>query len=154
MQATRLRSARLRPSDACGSRCTSLGLVTVGAGHGAAIKYSILQQALLWLPFALLLATLLAKSPGPEVDIGELDAQLLAGELPIDAFLDEGISTSGQERLRLLLGALVACVSLAAFRPAPIPVAADAWTRCLPEDRKVLARWRRTGTTCPGQRGA
>ena len=30
-----------------------------------------------------------AKAIAPEVDIGELDAQLLTGELPIDAFLDE-----------------------------------------------------------------
>jgi len=89
MQATRLRSARLRALDAWREPVHVLGLVTVDAGTAQTIKYSILQQALLWLPIALLLATLLAKSLAPEVDIGELDAQLLAGELPIDAFLDE-----------------------------------------------------------------
>jgi len=89
MQATRLRSARLRALDAWREPVHVLGVVTVGAGTAQTIKYSILQQALLWLPIALLLATLLAKSLAPEVDIGELDAQLLAGELPIDAFLDE-----------------------------------------------------------------
>jgi hypothetical protein len=36
-----------------------------------------------------LVATLAAKALNPEVDIGELDAQLLTGELPIDAFLDK-----------------------------------------------------------------
>jgi hypothetical protein len=89
MQATRLRSARLRALDAWREPVHVLGLVTVGAGTAQTIKYSILQQALLWLPIALLLATLLAKTLAPEVDIGEIDAQLLAGELPIDAFLDE-----------------------------------------------------------------
>ena len=53
------------------------------------LKYSILQQVLLWLPIVILLATLAAKALAPEVDLGELDAQLLTGELPIDAFLDE-----------------------------------------------------------------
>ena len=89
IQATRLRSARLRALDAWREPVRLVGFVTVGAGTARMIKYSILQQGLLWLPIALLLATLVAKSLAPEVDLGELDAQLLTGELPIDAFLDK-----------------------------------------------------------------
>jgi hypothetical protein len=89
MQATALRSARLRAMDAYREPVRVLGLVTVGAGTAQTIKYSILQQALLWLPLVVLLATLAAKTIAPDMDIGALDAQLLTGELPIDAFLDE-----------------------------------------------------------------
>lgn len=89
IQATRLRSARLRALDAWREPERLLGLVTVGAGTARMIRYSILQQGLLWMPIVLLLAALVAKTIVPEADIGELDAQLLAGELPIDAFLDK-----------------------------------------------------------------
>lgn len=89
LQATRLRSARLRALDAWHEPVRLLGVVTIGSGTVQTLKYSILQQGLLWLPILLLLATLVAKTLSPEVDIGELDAQLLTGELPIDAFLDE-----------------------------------------------------------------
>lgn len=89
IQATRLRSARLRALDEWREPVRLLGFVTVGEGTVRTLKYSILQQGLLWLPVVLLLATLVTKALSPEVDIGELDAQLLTGELPIDAFLDE-----------------------------------------------------------------
>ena len=89
LQATRLRAARLRALDEWREPVHLLGVVTVDAGTVQTLKYSILQQALLWLPIVILLATLAAKAISPEVDIGELDAQLLTGELPIDAFLDE-----------------------------------------------------------------
>jgi hypothetical protein len=89
MQATRLRSARLRALDRYREPVTVLGLVTVEAGTFETLKYSVLQQGLMWLPLVILVATLAAKSLSPEVDVGELDAQLLTGELPIDAFLDK-----------------------------------------------------------------
>jgi hypothetical protein len=89
VQATRLRSARLRALDAWREPVRFLGLVTVGAGTAQTIKYSILQQVFLWLPIIVLLAILVAKILAPEVDIGELDVQILTGELPIDAFLDK-----------------------------------------------------------------
>ncbi len=89
MQATRLRAARLRALDEWREPVRLLGVVTVGEGTAQTLKYSILQQALLWLPIVFLLAALVAKTLSPEVDIGELDAMLLGGELPIDAFLDE-----------------------------------------------------------------
>lgn len=89
IQATRLRSARLRALDQWREPVRLLGLVTVGQGTAQTLKYSILQQGLMWLPIVILLATLAAKALSPEVDIGELDAMLLTGELPIDAFLDK-----------------------------------------------------------------
>lgn len=89
LQATRLRAARLRALDAWREPVRLFGLVTVGAGTAQTLKYSVLQQALLWLPPVILVATLAAKAIAPEVDIGEIDAQLLTGELPIDAFLDQ-----------------------------------------------------------------
>jgi len=89
MQATRLRAARLRAMDHWQEPVRLLGLVAVGPGTAQTLKYSVLQQVLLWLPIIVLLATLAAKALAPEADLGELDAQLLTGELPIDAFLDE-----------------------------------------------------------------
>ncbi|HRE13047.1 MAG TPA: DUF3619 family protein [Usitatibacteraceae bacterium] len=89
LQATRLRAARLRALDAHRPPVRLLGLVTVGAGTAQALKYGVLQQILLWLPPVLLIAALAAKALAPEADIGELDAMLLTGELPIDAFLDK-----------------------------------------------------------------
>ena len=89
LQATRLRSARLRALDKWREPVRFLGFVTIGAGTAQTIKYSILQQGLLWLPLVILLAILVGKSVAPEVDIGELDAQILASDLPIDAFLDK-----------------------------------------------------------------
>jgi len=89
LQATRLKAARLRALDAYRDPVRLFGLVTVGAGTARTLKYGVLQQLLLWLPLVVLVATLAAKVLNPEVDIGELDAQLLTGELPIDAFLDK-----------------------------------------------------------------
>jgi hypothetical protein len=89
LQSTRLRAARLRALDRWHEPVRLLGIVTVGSGTARALKYRVLQQVLLWLPLAILLATLATKAISPEADIGELDAQLLTGELPIDAFLDE-----------------------------------------------------------------
>ncbi len=89
LQATRLKAARLRALDAYREPVRLFGVVTVGAGTAQTLNYGVLQQLLLWLPLVLLVATLAAKALNPEVDIGELDAQLLTGELPIDAFLDK-----------------------------------------------------------------
>ena len=88
MQATRLRAARLRAMDAYREPLQLFGFLTIGQGTVQTIKYSVLQQALLWLPPLILMAILVARILFPEMDIGELDAQLLSGELPIDAFLD------------------------------------------------------------------
>jgi hypothetical protein len=88
IQATRLKSARLRALDAYREPVRLFGLVTVGADTVQTLKYSVLQRALLVLPLAALLAALAIQSV-EEADLGELDAQLLTQELPPDAFLDQ-----------------------------------------------------------------
>ena len=87
LQATRLRSARLRALDAYAEPVRVLGLVTVSGGTLQSIHYSIVQRSLLWLPIVVLIAALAVMSAS-EPDLGELDAQLLTQELPPDAFLD------------------------------------------------------------------
>ena len=88
MQATRLRSARLRAMDAYREPVRLFGLVTVNAGTAQTLQYSVLQRSLLWLPVAVLVAVLAMQSVS-EPDLGDLDAQLLSQELPPDAFLDQ-----------------------------------------------------------------
>lgn len=87
MQATRLKSARLRALDAYREPVSVLGLA-VSHGTLQTLRYSVVQRTLLFLPLLALLATLAIKSAG-EADLGELDAQLLAQELPPDAYLDQ-----------------------------------------------------------------
>ncbi len=88
LQATRLKAARLRALDAYREPVRLLGLIPVSAGTAQAVKYSVFQRSLLWLPVVVLLAAL-ALQTAREPDLGELDAQLLTQELPPDAFLDE-----------------------------------------------------------------
>jgi hypothetical protein len=90
LQATRLKSARLRAMDRFREPVRLLGLVTVGAGTADTIRYSVVQRALLVLPVLALIAALTIQSVG-EADPGELDAQLLTGELPPQAFLDQDL---------------------------------------------------------------
>jgi hypothetical protein len=89
MQATKLKSARLRALDAYREPVRLYGLVPTAAGTAQAIHYGIVQRALLWLPIAALLATLAIQSMSEIDDAGDLDAQLLSQELPPDAFLDQ-----------------------------------------------------------------
>lgn len=88
MQATRLRSARLRALDAYREPVRLFGLVPVSGGLADTLRYSVVQRALLVVPVAILLAFLAFQSMR-EPDLGELDAQLLTQELPPDAFLDQ-----------------------------------------------------------------
>jgi Protein of unknown function (DUF3619) len=88
MQATRLKSARLRAMDAYREPVRLLGLVTVTSGTVQTLQYTVLQRALLFLPIAALIAVLAIKS-ADDMDLGDLDAQLLTQELPPDAFLDQ-----------------------------------------------------------------
>jgi len=88
MQATRLKSARLRAMDAYREPVRWLGLVTLNAGTAQTLQYSVVQRVLLFLPIVALIAVLAIKS-ADEMDLGELDAQLLTQELPPDAFLDQ-----------------------------------------------------------------
>jgi hypothetical protein len=89
IEATRLRSARLRALDAYREPVRLFGLVQVGAGTAQTLRYSVIQRTLLWLPLAVLVATLAYQSTTREPDLGDLDAQLLTQELPPDAFLDK-----------------------------------------------------------------
>jgi hypothetical protein len=89
MQAVKLRAARLRALDACREPVRLFGLVTVSPGTAQAIRYGVVQRALLFVPLLALIAILAVQSLSDEVDIGELDAQLLTQELPPDAFLDK-----------------------------------------------------------------
>ena len=91
MQATRLRAARLRAMDKFQEPVRLLGLVTVGAGTAETIRYSVVQRALLFIPILVLLTVLAVQSLSePDGgDLGELDAQLLTGELPPQAFVDQ-----------------------------------------------------------------
>ncbi len=89
MQATRLKSARLRAMDAYREPVRLFGLVTVNQGTLQTIRYSIVQRSLLVLPLLALLAALAIKSASDTPDLGDLDAQLLTQELPPDAFLDQ-----------------------------------------------------------------
>jgi len=88
MQATRLKSARLRALDAWREPVRLFGLVTVPAGTAQTLHYGVFQRAMLALPLIALVATLAVQSVR-ETDLGELDAQLLTQELPPDAFIDE-----------------------------------------------------------------
>lgn len=88
MQATRLKSARLRAMDAYREPVRLFGLVKVNAGTAQALQYTVLQRALLFLPIVALIAVLTVKS-AQEPDFGDIDAQLLTQELPPDAFLDQ-----------------------------------------------------------------
>jgi len=88
LQATRLKSARLRAMDAYREPVRLFGLVKVNAGTAQMLHYSVMQRALLFLPIAVLIAVLAVKS-AEEPDLGDIDAQLLTQELPPDAFLDQ-----------------------------------------------------------------
>ncbi|HUP97493.1 MAG TPA: DUF3619 family protein [Usitatibacter sp.] len=88
IQATRLRSARLRAMDAYREPVRLLGLVTVAQGTAQTLHYSVFQRALMFVPILALLAVLAIKS-ADEMDVGELDVELLTQELPPDAFLDQ-----------------------------------------------------------------
>jgi len=92
MQATKLKSARLRALDAWQPPVRLWGLVPVAAGTAQTIHYGIVQRSLLWLPVVALIATLAMRSV-QESDLGELDAQLLTQELPVDAYLDQDFRT-------------------------------------------------------------
>jgi hypothetical protein len=88
IQETRLKAARLRALDAYREPVRLFGLVTVAEGTAQTIRYSFVQRALLFLPIVALLVALGIQSM-QEADVGELDAQLLTQELPVDAYLDQ-----------------------------------------------------------------
>ena len=87
----KLKSARLRAMEAYREPVSLLGLVTI-PGPSTTLKYSFIQRPLLLLPVVILIGVL-ASANLVQGDPGELDAQLLTGELPIEAFLDKDFSS-------------------------------------------------------------
>ena len=91
----RLHAARQKALEAYRRPISLFGLATVS---GNFLNYfEIFRKPLVLLPiFALILATasyVWTSSEDNYDDVGELDAQLLTGELPIDAFLDKDFAT-------------------------------------------------------------
>ena len=88
----RIRAGRQKAMTAYREPVSILGLVTV-SGQTLEISNWI-RKPLFWLPILAIVAALAAYSLSSADDIydetgGELDAQLLTGELPINAFLDK-----------------------------------------------------------------
>ena len=97
--AAKLQGARERALAAYRPPVRILGLVTVS---GRLTDPSFLvRNPLFWLPIFLIVALIFALQP-PADDLydetGVIDAKLLTGELPIDAFLDKDFATWVQEK--------------------------------------------------------
>lgn len=91
----RLRASRRLAMDAYREPVSVLGLVTVS---GQTLNMSNwVRKPLIWLPALAIAAAIFTYSwygtDDAYDDVGELDAKLLAGELPIDAFLDQDFAT-------------------------------------------------------------
>ncbi len=89
---TRIRAGRQRALAAYREPVTILGLVTVSGRTLDSSNW--IRKPLFWLPVFVIVAAVAAFSISGNDDIydetgGELDAQLLTGELPINAFLDK-----------------------------------------------------------------
>ena len=91
----RLRAGRRKAMDAYREPVRILGLVTISGQTLDASQW--VRRPLFWLPVLAFAAAVRAYSmnTGDDVydDIGELDAKLLTGELPIDAFLDKDFAS-------------------------------------------------------------
>jgi hypothetical protein len=88
----RIRAGRQKATAAYREPVTILGMVTV-SGHTLDVSNWI-RKPLFWLPILAIVAAVAAYTLSSADDIyddagGELDAQLLTGELPINAFLDK-----------------------------------------------------------------
>ena len=91
----RLRASRRMAMDAYREPVSILGMVTVS---GQTLNMSNwARKPLFWLPALAIAAAVFTYSwygtDDAYDDVGELDAKLLAGELPIDAFLDQDFAT-------------------------------------------------------------
>lgn len=96
----RIRASRQKAMSVYREPVTILGMVTVS---GQTLNVSNwIRKPLFWLPILVLVGMLASYSLTRTDDNfddagGELDAQLLTGELPINAFLDKDFSTWVQE---------------------------------------------------------
>lgn len=96
----RIRAARQKAMAAYREPVTILGMVTVSGQTLNAANWA--RNPLFWLPILVLVGAIAGYSLTRADDNfddagGELDAQLLTGELPINAFLDKDFSTWVQE---------------------------------------------------------
>ena len=96
----RVRASRQRAMAAYRAPVTILGLVTVSGQSMEMSRW--IRKPLFWLPiFAVVAAvstyTLTGTDDIYDVTGGELDAQILTGELPINAFLDKDFGSWVQE---------------------------------------------------------
>lgn len=84
----RLQAARFAALDSLPNQLAS---IESGRSGQAALGLSWLQRVLILAPLVALVIVLASAniSKDANAEIGELDAALLTGELPIDAFLDE-----------------------------------------------------------------
>ena len=88
----RLQAARFAALEVLPNR---LGALQTNVSGQTILGLSWMQRALIIAPLIALLLVLASAnlSKDPNAEIGELDAALLTGELPIDAFLDEDFDT-------------------------------------------------------------
>lgn len=88
LQATRLRAARLRALDAYRQpRWLAIlpsGLAARAAAHPAAFRVLVLA-----LPLVVVAGVLGTRALQPAPDVGELDAQILASDVPLETLLDK-----------------------------------------------------------------
>ena len=91
----KLRAGRQKALDAYREPVTVLGLVTV-SGQTLGVS-GWLRKPLFWLPILAITVAIVTYSlngaDDDTDDVGELDAKLLTGELPIDAFLDKDFAS-------------------------------------------------------------
>lgn len=91
----KLRAGRLKAMDAYREPVKILGLIAV-SGHTLDMS-NWMRKPLFWLPVLAITAAIATYSMnnGDDVDddVGELDAKILTGELPIDAFLDKDFAS-------------------------------------------------------------
>ena len=97
---SRLHAARQQALSAYREPVTILGIVTV-SGHALDMS-SWIRKPLFWLPVLVIAAAVAGHTFYNADEIydetgGELDAQLLTGELPINAFLDKDFGAWVQE---------------------------------------------------------
>ncbi|MCE2990952.1 MAG: DUF3619 family protein [Burkholderiales bacterium] len=99
-QASRLADARQKALAAYREPVRLLGLVTV-SGQVRDPAY-LVRQPLFWLPILAIAAAVWFAQPASPEDLydnaGVIDAKLLTGELPIDAFLDKDFAEWVKEK--------------------------------------------------------
>lgn len=90
-----LRAGRRKAVEAYREPVSIMGLVTV-SGQSLNVSYWI-RRPLFWLPVLAIAAAVFTYSWNSTDDVyddvGELDAKILTGELPIDAFLDKDFAS-------------------------------------------------------------